>query len=397
MRRALAIFFASSLIAIIFVFGLIVSHPGRPENLAAAEPAVENVVDGILSAREAQINESGEVPFGSKDEINILALGIDSRKEGNEAHCDSIHMVTLHLKDWSITITSVPRGTYSPLPPGGNYKEYEYYLANACAYGGMDYGIKQIERVVGVKADYVVHVGFSQALGIFRALQLPTTDTLEWLRNRRTYQVGDPQRQHNQAVFMKDMTIKIMKDPIPAPFLYLLYRFVDTDMDYKSVKALYDAYYASGLAERPEAITLAMKPPHPVTDIHYDPNDVDAKVADIVDFLKDKVSREDLSLRSADEIQAILVEYLRSALASDDTIIHVYDEQMWRQVEDEDIREELQFRFLDKYVREIKEKEPDKAIQEVTDYILEKQYFEQTDWEEKGKRFLEALVGEVKK
>jgi anionic cell wall polymer biosynthesis LytR-Cps2A-Psr (LCP) family protein len=395
MKRIIAIFFASSLIAIVFVFGLIVSHPGRPETLEAAAPAVESVVDGILADRQAEINEDGEVPFGNRDEINILALGIDSRKEGEFAHCDSIHMITLHLKDWSIKITSVPRGTYSPLPPGRTYTENEYYLANACSYGGLDYGIKQIERVVGVKADYVAKVGFSQALGIFRALQLPTTDTLEWLRNRRTYQVGDPQRQHNQAIFMKDMTIKIMKEPVPAPFLYLLYRFVDTDMDYKSVKAIYEAYYASGLGERPEDITLDMKPYHPVSDIHYDPNNVDANVEDIVKFLTGKVSKEDLSGRSIEEIQDTLVEYLRDALADPGTIVHVYEQQMWRQIEDEDVREELQFRFLDKYVREIKEEEPEKAIQEVTDYILEKQYFGQTKWEEKGKHFLESLSQEL--
>jgi anionic cell wall polymer biosynthesis LytR-Cps2A-Psr (LCP) family protein len=395
MKKLLAIMFMSTMIAAVFIFGLIISEPSRPQDLAAAEPIVQDIVGDILKEREKEISEPGEAAFGARDEINILALGLDSRKEGHEQHCDSIHMITLHLKDWSMTITSVPRGTASTLPPGGDYKEYEYYLANACSYGGLDYGVKQIEKVLGVKADYVATVGFSQALGIFRALSLPTTDTLQWLRHRRGYQVGDPQRQHNQAIFMKDNLLKILSgDPIPVPFLYLMYTLVDSDMDFKTAKALYDAYYVSGLGERPADIKVTMKPYYKVVDYHYDPENADAQVEALVDFLKGKVNKEDLSLQTVDEIQAVLIEYLRGALANEDTIVHVYEEQMWRQVEDEKIREELHFRFLDKYVREIEEKDPDAAIQAVTDYILEKQYFELPEWEERGKRFLETIASE---
>lgn len=396
MKKLPSFFFAGSFVLVVGLFAMIVSSPGRPQDLAAAEPAVMSAVDEILATRHAEISEEGDVPFGADNEINILALGIDSRKEGHEAHCDSIHMVTLYLDDWSIKITSVPRGTSSPLPPGGNYKEYEYYLANACAYGGLDYGVEQIERVVGVKADYVATVGFSQALGIFRALDLPTTDTLEWLRHRRGYQVGDPQRQHNQALFMKDTAIKMMQgDQLPVPFLYVIYKFVDTDLDFATVKALYDAYYASNLGNRPEAITLDIKPHYDVTDIHYDPDNADEQVSDIVDFLKGKVSSDDLSLMTLEEVQAELVSYLRSALSDESSVAHVYEEQMWRQVEDEETREELQFRFLDKYVREIKDANPDLAESEVADYILEKEYFGQDEWAERGRVFLESLTAEA--
>lgn len=397
MRRSLFVSFSGAIVVVVILFGFMVSGSMHPVDLAAAAPAVDSAVFGILAARKAAITEAGDVSFGADDEINILALGIDSRKEGDYAHCDSIHMITLRLQDWSIKITSVPRGTTSPLPAGRTYESYEYYLANACWYGGLDYGIKQIENVVGVKADYVATVGFSEALGIFRTLDLPTTDTLEWLRNRRVYQVGDPQRSQNQAQFMKDTAVKLLDgQPLPTPFLYILYKFMDTDMDFKTVKALYDAYYASGLGERTEDVTLDMKPPYPVEVIHYDPATADKAVQDIIDFLKPVTSKDDLSGRTIDDVQNELIAYLRSTLADPSSIVHVYNQQLFRQVEDDATREELQFRFLDRYVQEIKATDPDKAVQEVTDYILEKEYFGAVTWEEKGKEYLDSLSKEIK-
>jgi len=395
MKRLVKLFTASLLVAAVFVFGLIVAHPlSAPADLAAAAPIARDAVKDIIEAREQEIEKNPDVPFGDKDTINILALGIDSRKEGDYAHCDAIHMISLNLKDWTITITSVPRGTTSPLPPGREYLVTDYYLSNACYFGGLPYGIKQIEKVAGVKADYVATVGFSEALGMFRALDLPTTDTLEFLRHRRSYQIGDPQRSHNQGLFIKDTALKLLSsNHLPAPFLYILYSFVHTDMDFNTVKALYDAYYTAHLGEHPDSVTLVMKPFYPVTDIHYDPEHAPEQVGKLIDFLKGKVSPVDLSLKPLGEVQAQLVTYLRDALADDEAMKRVFAEQMWRQVEDQDVREELQYRYLDKYVLTVNKTDPEGAQKFVTDYILEKEYFGLTVWENKGKK----LLGEITK
>jgi anionic cell wall polymer biosynthesis LytR-Cps2A-Psr (LCP) family protein len=165
----------------VVIGGFLFVKPVPQASLEAAEPPAWDAVDIVIEARRAELSASDEVAFGTDTQINILALGLDSRKEGNWQHCDAIHMITLDLSDWSMVITSVPRGTYSPLPPGREYKETDYYISNACAFGNLDYGVAQIERIVGVKADYVATVGFSQALGIFRALDMPTTETLQWV------------------------------------------------------------------------------------------------------------------------------------------------------------------------------------------------------------------------
>lgn len=375
--------------------GLLFVKPAPSTSLEAAEPSAWDAVGEVIEARRDEIDAEADIPFGTDTQINILALGLDSRKEGRERHCDAIHMVTLDLSDWSILITSVPRGTYAPLPPGGTYKDTDYYVSNACAFGGLDYGVEQIERIVGVQADYVATVGFSQALGIFRALEMPTTETLQWLRHRQSYSIGDPQRSHNQAVFMKDVALKLLGgDGISTALMHILYSLVDTDLDFKTAQALYTAYRASEIAERPDDIRLTMKPYFETKDYHFDPENAEAQIDALIDALEGRLSEEDLSHKSVEELQVELEAYMRESLASSESVEHVYNEQLWRQLEDEAVREELHFRFMEKYLRELQDTDHEKAVEVVTDYILEKQYYGLTEWEEKGRSLLATLVEE---
>ncbi len=370
-------------------------RPQQVPELTAAEPAVRNIVNEVLIARQREIADQPDLTFGNDDEINILTLGIDSRKEGQEQHCDAIHLVTLNVKAWTIAITSVPRGTYSPLPPGRTYKETDYYLANACGFGGLEYGITQIEKVLGVKADYVATVGFSQALGIFRALDLPTTETLQWLRHRQTYQIGEPQRSQNQSTFMKDVALQLLQDKgISSPLLYLLYRLVDTNLTFDQIHALYIGYLASDIGNHPERITLAMKPYYKTEEYHFDFTNPDAHVDALVARLQGKLPAEDLSNKSLEEIQTALIAYLEDVLTDDAKTIETYEAQLWQQVEDVQKREETHYALLEKYVALKKEEEKAAMIDEVTNYILEMQFFELSDWEQEGRELLKGLVEE---
>jgi len=368
-------------------------RPQHVPELTAAQPAVQSLVDEVLASRKNELLETPEGVFGNEHEINILTLGIDSRKEGEGQHCDAIHLVTLNVEEWSIRITSVPRGTYASLPPGNTYKETDYYLANACAFGGLPYGIAQIEKVTGVQADYLATVGFSQALGIFRAIGLPTTETLQWLRHRQSYAIGDPQRSQNQATFMKDIALHLLADDgISTPLLYLLYTFIDTDLSFEQIHALYLAYLASDIDEHPERITFDMKPYYDTKIYHFDALHSDEQISSLLQTLEGRLSSEDLSHKSLEEIQEALVTYLYDTLGDKKKIAHVYEEQLWRQVEDADVREELHYRFLERYVREIEETDREKALQAVTDYVLEMQFFGLSTWETRGRNFMQTLL-----
>lgn len=373
------------------------------EEISAA-PSIDTIVNDVLAARTASIvasNDDGAYGLGvaaSSDVINVLVLGIDSRKEGTYAHCDAIHMVSVNVRTFATTITSVPRGTTSSLPPRAAgeppYIPSDYYLANACGFGGLDYGVAEIEKVMGINHDYIVTVGFSQAIGVFRALGLPTTDTLQWLRHRQSYAIGDPQRSHNQAVFMEDMLRRYgnADHGVPATLLYVLYRFVDTDMDFGTLHTLYDAYVRSGAATDTASVTHVMKPYYATVDYHLDLTNPDEQITALLDSIRGRVSSDDLSDRPLSDVQTELLVYLNDALQQPEEAQHVVDEEMWRQVEDDTARESLQYAFTAWYATALVASDRDAAVNYVSDYILEKQSLGPAEYETRGRQLLASIV-----
>lgn len=383
---ALAVFLSVSISACAALF-----FPGEPLTVAAIAPRVNSAVDAVIAARTLDVLSAEEVPFGDASTINVLVLGIDSRKEGKEQHCDAIHMVSVNVESWTVLVTSVPRGTYAYIPPG-TWKENEYYLANACAFAGLEYGVEQIERIVGVQADYVATVGFSQTLGILRTIDMPTTESLQWLRHRQSYAIGDPQRSQNQAVFMKDVALRLLDGGIPDILFHMLYSFVDTDMDYATAKTLFDGLRVHGIVDRPDDIVLDMKPHFDVKEIHFDPENAEAQVAALVAKLQGRLSRFDLSNKTIEEIQADLVTYLEAELEAGDDLESIVDEELWLQVEETGTREFLHYQYIERWALELNGSDHTAAVQLVADYILEKQTEGMLVWEQKGRSLLESLI-----
>ncbi len=361
-----------------------------PEDVAYIDPpSMDDVMSDLITerAKKLEADALGIVDFGSDTEINILLLGLDSRKYNNSPHCDAIHMMTLDIETWDVRIISVPRGTYSYIPPG-TYATTEYYVANACAYVDMDYGIEQIERIAGVKADYVATVGFSQVIGIARFFNLPTTETLQWLRHRQSYAIGDPQRSHNQAVFLKDIILNYtnkFRNDFSVPMQFVLYKMIDTDMDFKTAKMLLQGYMNTKIDDRPDDIVLDMRPWHPTVDYHLDTENASEQVGDLVDLLKPYLSSADLSLRSVESIQEELVGYLELRLASGEPIDDVLKKRLWLQVEDDEVREDLHYKYFLRYLENVDE---DSIVDEITFYILEKETFGLKDSAERGRDLL---------
>lgn len=337
-------------------------------------PEISAVVVDVADMRKSKLSDS-KTDFGDATHINVLVLGLDGRKGVTEPHCDAIHMFSLDIENWTIEVTSVPRGTYAYIPPG-NYASNEYYLANACSFAGLDYGIEQIEKIIGVKADYRVTAGFSQVLGILRIFDLPTTDSLQWLRHRRGYAIGDPQRSHNQAVFMKDFIVNEggrLRNEAAKSLFYVVYSIIDTDMDFGTARALLDGYLAADIDKRPDDIVLNMKPYYETQDLHLNLENPDVQVQALVDFLKPRTSKEDLSDKPLSDFQNDLITYIELQL-KEKSVAGLFNQQLWLQVEDHDKREEFHFRFLEKYSLElINEDKKSEAIDLISGYISEKE------------------------
>lgn len=354
----------------------------------------KQIVDQVLEQRAEQIKQDPSLEF-TANEITVLLIGLDTRKDQDNPHCDAIHFFTFDLEDWSILITSIPRGTYSALPPGGTYEPTQYYVSNACGFGGIDYGISQIEKISGLRADYVVTVGFSQAMGVFRLLNLPATETLQWLRHRQSYSIGDPQRSHNQALFMKDMIVAHINDfesDLTAPLQYVFFTTISTDMEFSLARALLKGYLAADIASRPEDIRLQMIPYHQTVDYHYDQNSLEEDLQQKIDFMQPLLTQDDLTGRSKEEIQAELVAFLEDRLVSEESVADVVAQELWLQVEEEQVREQFEFAYAERYFEELKLTDQAAAVKYMSDYILEQQALGNETYIEQAKRDLENIV-----
>jgi len=361
--------------------------------LAGNDLSIDDVVDYVLDSRMERIgSEGGEL--GEEGEINVLLIGLDARKGSDEAHCDAIHMFSINTKAESLVITSVPRGTVVYIP-GGPYDETDYYVSNACAFAGLDYGVSQIEKITQKKADFVVTVGFSQVMGVLRLMELPTTETLQWLRHRHSYGIGEPQRIHNQAVFMKDMIISQLdrfRSDLTLPVQYLLYKTVNTDMDFATGRTLLEYLLTIKIDERSDDIVLRMRPYYETVDYHFDIENPEAQIAEIAERLDLVLNEDDFSGQTEEEVQADLVSYLEYRLYDPEPIADVMDQMLWLQVADETLREQYHYDFLVRYLIEEYSEDNEGAIDIISDYILEKETLELEDWVEQGKQLLAEYI-----
>jgi anionic cell wall polymer biosynthesis LytR-Cps2A-Psr (LCP) family protein len=370
-----------------------------PERPSPGEEIIERQkvdIDRILDDRYKQ--QFGEVegadPFGDDGIVRILFIGLDSRVGQTAGHCDAIQLIEINKNKNSVEITAVPRGTYAPLkdknrPPG------DYYVSNSCAIEGLDYGIDQIEKILGKKADYLAMVGFSEAMGIIRQLKLPGPETLQWLRHRQGYAIGEPQRAHNHSSFLKEMLIRYVpkKDSkLDASWEYVIYKMIKTDLSFEEGRKLVSALIAMDLSNHPERIVLSMRPAYQVADIPYDEDNISQYLSSMLTPIKDLLSDADYSEKSKEQIEADLLAMIDERKDDPEFLKWVYDNKTWLQFNDEFRRQGLQYDLTVRYVKTLAD--PKERLTVMEDYVLEMEYLGLTEWSDKGKMFLEGQLSQ---
>jgi hypothetical protein len=354
----------------------------------------EQEISQFIQTRLDSANQDDKTdPFGDDNIVRVLLIGLDKRVGQTSAHCDAIQLFEINKETNTVSITAVPRGTYSPLPPGKGTTSSDYYVSNACGLGGIEYGIKQIESILGQQADYLAFVGFSEALGVFRTLKLPTTETLEWLRHRQGYAIGEPQRAHNHSTFLKKMLVDYLptqNSAIDTPLQYLIYNIIETDLSFSQTQQIIDALIAMELSIKPERITLAMKPFYSVQDIAYDPTTLDEYRHRMFDPISNRLSQKDFTQLTTEEIQAQIVASIEEKKNDAEFMAWAWENDVWHQIQDETIREEIHHRLFTTHLSTL----PDVATkqQAIADYILEMDYLGLTQWSDKGKALLSELL-----
>lgn len=347
---------------------------------------IEKIID---SRRVKNSDEKTVDPFGEDKIVKVLFIGLDKRTGQENGHCDAIQLATIDNNTGIVNITAVPRGTYSPLPPGKGTTSTDYYVSNACGLGGLDYGIEQIEKILGVKADYLVVVNFSETLGILRDLKLPTTETLQWLRNRHGYAIGEPQRAHNHSAFIKQMMVKFVptkKSKIDTALQYIMYKSINTDMSFEQAQKIIDTVSAMDIVNHPEKIQLSMRPMYLVQDIQYDPALIEQNLDQTLGPIKHLLNEDTYSGKSLETIQAKLLSDVEKNKNNSVFITWAYKNNLWLQIEDHDKRMSVQYDLVVSYLSSL----PDKREREpvIADYILEMENRGEVDWQNKARQLL---------
>jgi len=388
---------------IVFVLALLVLIGGffwwQADGVNNAEATIiqshQKEVESALENRIlAQTIAEDEDPFGDDDKVTVLLLGIDSRAGEEFGHCDAIQFFDLNRKTNRVHITAVPRGTYSPLPRGTGKLPSDYYVSNACALGGLEYGIEQMERITGKKAEYVAVVGFSGVLGILRNLDLPTTETLQWLRHRQGYAIGEPQRARNHSNFLKQLITKFTPDKhsqLDTPLHYLVYSMVQSDLSFAQAREISKFLTQANVKTEDWRITLSMMPSFEVRDITYDPEEVEKYLGSMLNPIKNLLSDKDYSDKSKEETEKELLDLVDEKKEDQEFIDWAYHNALWHQIEDDQKRWQLQYDLTMRYLAELSEEEQMKVLE---NYILEMQFHEAQEWAEKGKYELEQYFHE---
>jgi len=382
-----------AVVGIILILGLfgtifIVRRYIIDQEIRQQEVALNAAIDAVISARLTESATSTD-PFGDDDVVSILLVGLDTRSGETVSHCDAIQFVEINRAQETIHITAVPRGTYAALPPGTGTTSSDYYVSNSCALGGLDFGIEQIEKILGKQADYIAVIGFSELVGALRTLRLPMTDTVEWLRHRQGYAIGEPQRAHNHSTFIKQMLIRFTPTEIRTAdraLHYILYSFINTDLSFTQAKKLLHALVDMRISERPEIITLSMRPVYDVQDIEYDETTAGSYVQGLIVPISHYLNPKDYSQLSESDITEDILELIATKQDDLEFIRWAWDHKLWYQIYKDEQRLQTQYDLLFSYLGRLESTEARQAV--LGDYVLEMDFLGHDEWKTKG----EALI-----
>jgi hypothetical protein len=223
-------------------------------------------------------------------------------------------------------------------------------------------------------------------------------ESLQWLRHRQSYGVGDPQRSHNQAIFLKDLLVSHVDgfaDPLAVPLARIFYSLVDTDMDFDTAYALLRGLVASGISQHPDRITLSLKPSFEVKDYHFDAEHPLETLKPFYEHIAPRLSDKDYSDATVEEAQKALVDFVDARLASEETVDDLMEKEIWLQVADDADRERIHFALVERTARSLERSGDVAAATDlVTAYIIEKETLRLSASAKQGRSLLAELVGE---
>jgi len=369
------------LINIIFLFLTITAQKtGNPVTLASplSEPEKPSEYSTQTEETDTEINRDYKI-------YNILLLGLDSRAGQEKPRCDAIHIFSFSPAADHLIITSIPRGTRVNLK---NIATQSAYLANNCHINGIEATITEIEKIAGVKIDGYITAGFSQVVGLLRTVNLPTSPTLQYLRNRR-YAIGDNQRSHNQAVFFKDMIHSHFKQfyYLPKGLKQFIFNSIDGNLSFETADYLLNEFSNKRIYSDPDKIILITKPEKSkyVREEHYE-----------IEQIQQLGWQEDQEYKAYQkQIEGILINLISRAeksisgnnLTQANTLLSLpYKQKLWQQIEDETKRDDIHFQLFKLFAKSSTEINAKEKI--INEYRSEIELFNKTKYLEEMHKWL---------
>ncbi len=243
--------------------------------------------------------------------------------------------------------------------------EIEQYVSNICKYVDFETFVATINELTGLEADYTVRVGFSETQALLRVLDFNPTTTLQFLRHRKSYGLGDNQRSYNQSVFIGDALLTRTDEVsrVPKPARRALYSLVQTDMPFATAESLLSWLGGSKIPGNADRITHRTEPKWTpkAQEIHYDPELAEKQVGELLEklgSLQPGFEVSDIQPTVRGYIDEGLVagyrhidqgEFEEAALA----IQPIKDTHIWFQLEDDDERQKVVSRLalMDAWIR----------------------------------------------
>lgn len=212
---------------------------------------------------------------------------------------------------------------------------------------------------------------------------------MQYLRNR-SLPLGDYQRSHNQALFIKDIITSHFDKltSLPKPVLYLLYKLVDTDMDFDTAYNLFATVSQSQIYKDPQNIILITKSTlqSNVREMHFTDNEGVKNLytdSEFKAYQKDMEEYLDGLIKKSDRL---IMENKNAAAYN--LIKTPFEQKVWEQIEN-DKRHKYHYEILRIFVMTSAAKE--NLPSRVLDYLAEMEIYNETGWKKKGEELLDTI------
>lgn len=381
-------------IAIFFTIRLTYAVNSKKQETTIISPLPQTsiIISDIQQSQDSfQLTQNSEL---FKNGINVLLLGLDGRRGDRNPRCDAIQLLSFNFDKNKILISSIPRGTEVTTSIAGVGKQTNY-LSNWCHYLGVDFATKAVEKITGIKPNYTVKLGFSQTLGILRAVNLPTAPVLQFLRNR-SYGIGDWQRSRNQAQFIKDMMVTHMQETAKLPNIlkYIIYKMVDTDMPFEEALSLFNKITSTAIFKNPDNIELTTipNPSSNLKELHFEENKYqnnnwqnDKEFKDFQDNLE--IYIENLVSRAQKLVET------KNFTTAYQLIKTPFNQEIWQQIENDGKRDQSHLDLLSLYIQTSPEKTNLSSL--VLDFITEMEIAKKNGYKKSGEELLDYVLAKT--